>query len=132
MPAGRPLKFKTPEELEEKIEAYFQSRYDEEGTLVKPISITGLALALDTTRELLCNYEERDEFHDTIKRAKLRVENFYEERLTFANATGPIFALKNFNWKDSQDHNHGGQENNPIRYDGVVNIQPVAVKPDGD
>lgn len=121
MPAGKPLKFKTPQELEEKIEAYFKSRCDEEGNPVKPISITGLALALDTTRETICDYGERDEYSDSIRKARLRVENFYEERLTFANATGPIFALKNFDWKDTQDLNHGGQNGkNPIKYDNDI------------
>jgi hypothetical protein len=101
---GRPLKFKTPKELEKKIAAYFKDCEKEE----KPLSITGLALALDTSRETLCNYQARDEFFDAIKRAKLRVEQFYEERLTFSNAAGPIFALKNFDWSDKQDVNHSG------------------------
>lgn len=98
MPAGRPLKFASAEEMQVKIDAYFREREAEE----KPISITGLANYLDTYRDLLCNYAEKDEFHDTIKKAKQRVEQFYEERLIYQNAAGPIFALKNFDWKDSQ------------------------------
>lgn len=98
MPAGRPLKFASPAEMQAKIDAYFKEREAEE----KPISITGLANYLDTYRELLCNYAEKDEFADTIKKAKQRVEQFYEERLIYQNAAGPIFALKNFDWKDSQ------------------------------
>lgn len=105
MPAGRPLKFQSVKELQQKIDAYFAERQ----AANKPISITGLALALDTTRETLCDYGERDEFSDTIKRAKLRVENFYEERLTLANATGPIFALKNFDWSDKQQTELSGE-----------------------
>ena len=65
-----------------------------------PLTITGLALALDTTRQTLMDYQERDEFTDTVKRAKTVVENYAEKRLFGNNATGAIFALKNFGWKD--------------------------------
>lgn len=100
MPAGRPLKFQSPEELQLRIEEYFKVR--EEKNL--PFTITGLALYLDTTRELLCNYEERDEFHDTIKRAKLKCEDYAETVLfTGKNQAGAIFALKNYGWKDRNE-----------------------------
>lgn len=115
MPAGRPLKFKDAAELQVGIDRYFAERIESQ----KPITITGLAIALNTTRELLCNYEERDEFHDTIRSAKLRVEQYAEERLYEGAATGPIFALKNFGWKDRVEtdstikgdvqHNHSGK-----------------------
>jgi hypothetical protein len=42
-------------------------------------------------------------FSDSVKRAKLYVENAYETRLHSANATGAIFALKNFDWSDRRD-----------------------------
>lgn len=51
MPAGRPLKFQSVEELEEKIEAYFDETAKDEWT------ITGLANALGTSRETLMDYE---------------------------------------------------------------------------
>lgn len=96
---GRPLNFKTVEELQEKIDNYFNS-CDEES---EPITITGLALALGTSRETLCEYEERDEFVDTIKTAKLRVQHAYEKRLVRRGNGGDIFALKNFGWKDKSE-----------------------------
>jgi hypothetical protein len=97
---GRPLKFKSPKELEERGLAYF--RECEEKKL--PLTITGLALTLGTTRELLCNYEDRDEFHDVIKRLKLTVENYLEQRLhVMPNPGGIIFILKNLSWTDRQD-----------------------------
>lgn len=96
---GRPLKFKTVEELQEKIDAYFAS-CDEEN---EPITITGLALALDTSRETLCNYEDNEIFFDTIKKAKLKVENAYEKRLVRRGNGGDVFALKNFGWKDTKE-----------------------------
>ncbi|MBQ7660176.1 MAG: hypothetical protein IJS26_05540 [Alphaproteobacteria bacterium] len=95
----KPLKFKTVEELQKKIDDYFYS-CDEES---EPITITGLALALDTTRETLCDYEEKDAYSDTIKKAKLRVQHAYEKRLVKRGNGGDIFALKNFGWKDKSE-----------------------------
>lgn len=112
MEVGRPLKFKSVEELQEKIDAYFAS-CDEEN---EPITITGLALALNTSRETLSNYEDKDEFFDTIKMAKLRVENAYEKRLVRRGNGGDVFALKNFGWKDTKD------------IDGNLNIKQALVE----
>jgi len=107
MPAGRPLKFKTPEELQEKIDAYFDycdSFQDSNGVPVKPYTICGLALWLDVDRETLTNYEKRDEFFGTVKKAKLRVEQQLEEKLHGNCVTGLIFNLKNnFGWKDRSE-----------------------------
>lgn len=97
--SGRPLKFASVEELKEKIDAYFAS-CDEES---EPITITGLALALGTTRDVLCDYGEKDEYSNTIKMAKLKVEQAYEKRLIKRGNGGDIFALKNFGWKDKTE-----------------------------
>ncbi len=108
---GRPLKFQSVEELQKKIEEYFSVCPKEEWT------ITGLAMALDTTRQTLCNYEDgRPEYLDTIKKAKLKVENGYEIDLKKHGRTGTIFALKNFDWKDKteQDITSGGEALNPV------------------
>lgn len=109
---GRPLKFKTPEELQEKIEEYFAITPKDEWT------ITGLALALDTYRQTLVNYEGREDFVDTIKKAKLRVENGYEIDLKKHGRTGTIFALKNFDWKDKSevDQNNTGDVSMTIKW----------------
>lgn len=104
---GRPPKFSDKEMLQKQIDDYFAGLFDEEGKLKKPATITGLALALDTTRETLCDYAEKPAFSDTIKRAKTRVEQFAEEQLYLGkNAAGPIFALKNFGWSDKQQIDH--------------------------
>lgn len=105
MPAGRPLKFESPEELEAAGELYFLQCEEKK----EPILITGLALALGTNRDTLCNYGKRDEFSDTIKRLKLRAEQYAEKQLYVGkNATGPIFALKNFGWHDRMEHTGAG------------------------
>ncbi len=94
----KPLKFKTVEILQEKIGEYFNVTPRDEWT------ITGLALALDTSRQVLCDYEDnRPEYSDAIKRAKLIVENGYEIDLKKHGRTGTIFALKNFDWKDKSE-----------------------------
>lgn len=104
---GRPLKWQTVEEIKPLIDAYFLDTPKEEWT------ITGLALALDTSRSTLIDYCNRAEdpkdlkvdaaFSDTIKKAKDKVENSYEVDLKKSGRTGTIFALKNFDWKDKTE-----------------------------
>jgi hypothetical protein len=109
---GRPLKFKTVEELQSKIDAYFETTPKEEWT------ITGLAIALDTFRKVLIDYEsgkydeEDRDFSNTVKKAKHLVENSYEIDLKKHGRTGTIFALKNFDWKDKNetDITSGGEK----------------------
>jgi len=102
---GRPLKFQSVQELQEKIEEYFS--LNKEGLR----TITGLAVHLDTSRETLCNYEEKDEFFDTIKKGKDRVEMDYEISLRKRGGSGDIFGLKNFGWKDKSEveNEHKGE-----------------------
>lgn len=97
--SGRPLKFKTKKELQNKIDEYF-AMCRETGT---PEAITGLALALDTTRETLLDYEHREEFSYTIKKAKAMIEYAYELRAIKRGTSFDIFALKNFGWRDRQE-----------------------------
>lgn len=100
---GRPLKFQTLEELTTIADKYFLETPENEWT------ITGLALALDTTRELLIDYQEKDEFSDTIKKYKLKVHNAYEKDLRKKGRSGDIFALKNFGWKDKNETELSGK-----------------------
>lgn len=100
---GRPLKFKTLQELQEAVDNYFNTCPKDEWT------ITGLAMELDTYRSVLIDYgsgkydQEDREFSYTIKKAKQKVENGYEIDLKKAGRTGTIFALKNFDWKDKTE-----------------------------
>ena len=108
---GRLPRYKTKEEIEEKIEAYFRScegeiLLDENGNAVtdkggrpilihqRPPTVTGLALALGfTSRQALLNYQE---FVDTITRAKSMVEAYTEERLFDRDGSnGAQFSLRN-------------------------------------
>ena len=94
---GRPLKFQSVEELENGINEYFSVTPKDEWTW------TGLALHLDTTKETLREYKEREEFVVPLKKASLKVENGYETDLKKHGRSGTIFALKNFDWKDKNE-----------------------------
>lgn len=98
---GRPLKFQSVDELERLIEDYF-SDCDSKG---RPYTITGLALALDTDRATLMRYECKEDFYNTIKKAKLKCENYAEEQLFVTrNTAGVIFNMKNnYGWVDKQE-----------------------------
>ena len=131
---GRPAAYKTPEEMQARIDAYFEAcngEYvtDDEGNLMtdkyghpvkkmeRPLTITGLALALGfNSRQSLLNYEDDPEFMDTIKKAKSKVEQYAEERLFDKDGVnGAKFNLSN-NFK-------GWSEKQQI--DSKVNLSPV-------
>lgn len=97
---GRPLKFKSVAELESKINEYFEDKK------TVPHTVSGLAVWLNCDRKTLTNYEERDRFFPTIKKAKTRIEAEIEQMALMGtyNPTFSIFNLKNnFNWKDKQE-----------------------------
>lgn len=120
---GRPPKYKSKEEIEEKIDAYFKEcegeiLKDDEGNPVfdkfghpviinqKPPTVTGLALALGfTTRLSLLNYQGKKEFMNTITRAKTMIEAYTEQRLFDRDGSnGAQFSLRNNfkGWNDRQ------------------------------
>lgn len=115
---GRPKKYSETEVLEQKINEYFDM-CEEKG---KPYTITGLCLYLDVDRVTLLRYEEKQEFCNTIKRAKNKIENYIEEHSITGdlNPTVSIFNLKNnFGWKDKTevDQNIGNKDNKPFNID---------------
>ena len=123
---GRPRKYTEAEQMQYKIDKYFESCFiparDERGNIqrdydgkiikrqIRPFTITGLALALDMDRRSLVNYSKDEEFFPTIKKARLKIENYLEESLiSGGNSTGVIFNLKNnYGWKDKQEVEHSG------------------------
>ncbi len=107
---GRPLKFKSVESLQAQIDYYFKSCHSDAGDIIRPYTITGLALALDTTRHTLLNYGKDEEYLSTIKKAKQKIENYAEESLyTNKHTAGIIFNLKNnYGWVDKQEVAHSG------------------------
>lgn len=95
---GRPLKYKSVEDLDDAIKEYFDKNP------AKP-TICGLALDLGfMDRQSLRDYSEREDFSCSIKRAISRIESMHEENLYSNGAAGSIFWLKNRDWKDKQEH----------------------------
>jgi hypothetical protein len=111
---GKPPYYNSVEEMQRAIDKYFDECdgkivYDKDGNPARnkdgkiirddrrPYTITGLALALGfNSRQALLNYQVKDEYHDTIIRAKARVERYAEERLYDNNgANGAKFSLAN-------------------------------------
>ncbi len=130
---ARKPKYKTPEEMQERIEAYFEEckghpLLDEDGGAVrdkfgypiildaKPLTVTGLALALGFTNRLaLLNYQAKPAFREIVERAKLKIENYAEMRLYDKDgANGARFNLQNNfkGWKPEEkaDSDAGGKE----------------------
>jgi len=109
--AGQPMKYKTVGALKKAIEAYFVMCIEDK----IPLTITGLAIALDfTSRQALINYEKTkgyEKFFDTVKKAKLMVQNYAETFLfTGKTVAGAIFNLKcNYGWEDKQIIEHSGK-----------------------
>jgi len=107
---GRPKLFKSPEQMQEAIDLYFEECnnntievYDKKQECIvqlkKPIpyTIEGLVCVLDIDRKTLLNYHNREEFFPTIKKAKQEIlRNQVEAGITgVSDKTMTIFLLKN-------------------------------------
>ena len=117
---ARPPFYKTAEELQAKIDEYFDScgtTYvtDADGKMIfnqfgapvvkdrNPPTVTGLALFLGfSSRQSLINYQSKKAFLDVISRAKLRVENFVEKKIYNPDIrpAGVPFVLMNMGWSN--------------------------------
>ena len=115
---GRPRKFQSVEEMSDAIDDFFRVCDErtspfvtKEGTVIQipspaPYTVVGLANVLGLTREGLLEYQARDEYSDTIKKAKAKVHENLEFRLLDGRGYGPghIFGLKNnYGWKDKHE-----------------------------
>jgi hypothetical protein len=126
LPVGRPLKFKTVEELNRAISAYFDMQdphtqrrvvdcgINEKGETIwrerevmteqQPYTVSGLARALGIDRDTLINYKKRDEYFGSVQAAYDRCHEFAEQQLYGKSASGASFSLKNnWGWKDRQE-----------------------------
>lgn len=114
MAEGRPPMFDTPEQLQKAIDDYFNGGLKIRKIIVGkapnsqlveiPVpTITGLCYYIGfESRQSFYDYEKRPEFSYTVKRARLFIEQEYEEQLSVGNTVGAIFALKNMGWIDKQ------------------------------
>lgn len=130
---GSKPRYSTPEEMQEKIDAYFEEckgilLKDHNGDPIldrwgnpvfldkRPPTVTGLALALGfKTRRALQLYKAKKAFTDTILEAKSRIELYNEEMLYDRDgAKGAMFNLqRNFaGWQEEkEDQNKGAAVN---------------------
>jgi len=84
----------TVRQLKKRVDNYFATTPQEEQ------SVTGLALALDTSRQSLCNWEKDRELGPVVAMAKTRIEHAYEMHGMKHRSAFDIFRLKNMGWKD--------------------------------
>ena len=99
--AGRPRLFNTVEELEEKIQEF----YDYCELKEVPLTFERLAVFIGIDRQTIYNYEKRDEYFDTIKRVRENIKaDIMEKGMSGAiNSTFGIFCLKNYGYTDKQE-----------------------------
>jgi len=117
MPAGRPPMYDTPEQMQEVIDAYFERCKTEK---LFP-TMSGLAYELRFTTQALRDYEKKDEFLCTVKRAKQFVEMAWEQALLSGKGSGPIFWLKNnAGWKDKTEQERSGPEGGPQEHKWTI------------
>ena len=150
MAGGRPLKFKTVEELQNKIDAYFQwcdSRTrpvlikDKNGAYFidepwpRPYTVEGLASFLEVDRQTILNYEDREGFFGTIKKAKDKILANLTERSMDGqnNAAATIFNLKNnYGYEDKSSHELTGDKTKPVQIQILGNDEPITDEPAED
>lgn len=116
---GRPRIIPTPEEFDRRVDAYL-SDCRENG---EPILLTGMILAIGlNSRASLDEYIAYDGFSNSVKRAKAFVEQAYERRLATGEiqAAGPIFALKNFGWRDNKDVTLGNAPGETFKTESTI------------
>lgn len=96
---ARPLKFKTPEEFDLMVDLYQahcveQRRY---------MTIPGLALFLGfACKQSLYDYQQKEEFSESVKRARALIEDATVNVAMGTSGGGPIFILKNMGYTDKQ------------------------------
>jgi len=140
MQEGRPPIFQSVEELQLKVDEYFEwiegefhwEASDDDDIKVwdrspEPATITGMCLFLGfESRQSFHDYAKNDKFSYTIKRARLRIENSYEKSLNYSRQpVAQIFALKNLGWEDKATI--AGDAENPLVTSNLSNEELLQV-----
>lgn len=126
---GRPLAFKSVEELQKKIDNYFLECKEHAAPFIDKMgkavvisnplipTIAGLAYAIGVDRQTIYNYANKDEYFDTIKKARDYIVSCIESKLvnTNANAGGVIFLAKNYGYHDKQELGISGTITEKVR-----------------
>jgi hypothetical protein len=104
-PVGRPPIFTSPEEIQIKINEYFELCKTEK----EFPNTASLAHYLGfATRQSLYDLQEKEDFSYTIKRAILRIEGRTVDKAISTSSSGAIFVLKNMGWHDKTEQEHSG------------------------
>ena len=114
-------KFKNAEELQLKIDEYFELCNEKR----RPYTISGLAIFLDITTSTLRNYEKvygTTDYAEIISKAKQRIEEFAECSLYDNRKTaGAKYVLENnFQWSNKQDVNLSGEISQIVKLEDVL------------
>jgi hypothetical protein len=126
---GKPPIFKSPAEMEKKVQEYFDSLHDEATGMNDIPSVTELALYMGfSCYQSFDDYSDRnkghEEYAEIIKRAKDTIKTFHEKRLAGTTPTGSIFWLKNQGWRDTQQIDH---TNNGTSFNHLTDEQLLAI-----
>lgn len=131
--------YPTPKSLADKVEEYFDHcfvmKYNQRLGVDVPVEVetptfAGLAryLGFGSRRELIAYKNERDEGYEAvINDAKLRLEEYLEQKLVYAKQpAGIIFSLKNnANWEDTQKKQITGDDNKPLLFTWATDAADV-------
>lgn len=134
--AGRPPTYKSPADMQERVDAYFEAcegemaedpetggpMLDKRGQVVyinrRPPTVTGLALALGfMSRQSLLDYEGKNSAYRAIlATAKMRIQQYAEERLYDRDGCmGARFNLAhNFRWSEDSGAGADVEDLNPL------------------
>lgn len=140
---GRPPFYKTAQELKDKIDSYFKKgvkirkviigkKPNQQVVEVPVPTISGLAKFLGfESRQSFYDYEKKDGFTYTVKRARLFIETEYEEQLQTGSVAGAIFALKNMGWTDRTEMDLN-DDRQITKEDRIARIAALKQKLDND
>lgn len=114
-------KFKNAEELQFKIDEYFNFCNEKR----RPYTISGLARYLEIATSTLRNYEKTygtTDYSEIISKAKQQIEEFAECSLYDNRKTaGAKYVLENnFQWSNKQDVNVSGEINQIVKLEDVL------------
>ncbi|MGN0016032.1 MAG: terminase small subunit [Candidatus Avelusimicrobium sp.] len=134
---GRPALYKTPQEMQVKIDEYFKLSEPKilrvEGEVMRdkngnplfeynPPTVSGMALHLGfCDRASMYDYAKKPEFTHTIKMAVTRIEQYAENAiLTNSKPVGAIFWLKNHGWRAEE------QREDKTKFEGSVTVNDLS------
>lgn len=132
-------KYTDPDEMRRRCDEYFEGcsghvAVDKDGIAIldargnpvivgaHPMTMTGLARALGfESRRALARYAKREKFAGVVREARMRIEEYTEERLFDRDGQrGAQFSLlHNFRWGEDDDGEAGGTSG------GVVMMPPI-------